>query len=37
MLLDEDIPLHEIPDRILAMDDVHSPLTEFNYRHFYYL
>lgn len=37
LLLDEDIPLHEIPDRILAMDDVHSPLTEFNYRHFYYL
>jgi len=36
-LLDEDIPLHEIPDRILAMDDVHSPLTKFNYKNFVYL
>ena len=37
LLLDEDIPLHEIPDRILAMDDVHSPLTKFNYKNFVYL
>lgn len=36
-LLDEEVPLHEIPSRMLAMDDVHSPLTEFNYKHFYYL
>lgn len=36
-LLDEEVPLHEIPGRILAMDDVHSPLTEFNYKNFYYL
>lgn len=36
-LLDEDIPLIEIPKRMLAMDDVHSPLTTFNYGSFYYL
>lgn len=37
LLLDEEIPLHEIPERILGMDDVHSPLTEFNYKNFFYL
>ena len=31
-LLDERIPLSEIPNRMLAMDDVHSPLTTFNYN-----
>ena len=36
-LLDERIPLSEIPKRMLAMDDVHSPLTTFNYKNFYYL
>ena len=36
-LLDERIPLSEIPKRMLAMDDVHSPLTTFNYRNFHYL
>lgn len=36
-LLDEDIPLHEIPERIKALDDIHSPLTTFNYQHFFYL
>ena len=36
-LLDEGIPLSEIPKRMLAMDDVHSPLTTFNYRNLHYL
>lgn len=36
-LLDARIPLSEIPKRMLAMDDVHSPLTTFNYNNFYYL
>ena len=36
-LLDEEIPLHEIPQRILELDDVHTPLTEFNYKNFFYL
>lgn len=36
-LLDEGIPLSEIPKRMLVMDDVHSPLTMFNYKNFYYL
>lgn len=36
-LLDEGIPLIEIPKRMPAMDDVHSPLTTFNYGNFYYL
>lgn len=36
-LLDERIPLSEIPKRMLAMDDVQSPLTTFNYNNFYYL
>ncbi len=36
-LLDERIPLCEIPKRMLAMDDVRSPLTTFNYNNFYYL
>lgn len=37
MLLDEGIPLCDIPERMLALEDVHSPLTTFNYRRFYYL
>lgn len=36
-LLDERIPMSEIPKRMLEMDDVHSPLTTFNYKNFYYL
>ena len=36
-LLNEGIPLSEIPKRMSAMDDVHSPLTTFNYKNFYYL
>lgn len=36
-LLDEDTALHEIPSRILALDDVHSPLTDFNYHNFHYV
>ena len=36
-LLDEGIPLSGIPKRMLAMDDVRSPLTTFNYRKFYCL
>ena len=36
-LFDEGIPLREIPKRMLALDDVHSPLTAFNYKNFYYL
>ena len=36
-LLDERIALSEIPKRMLAMDDAHSPLTTFNYNNFYYL
>ena len=35
-LLDARIPMSEIPKRMLAMDDVHSPLTTFNYKNFYY-
>lgn len=36
-LFDECVPLCEIPKRMLALDDAHSPLTTFNYKHFYYL
>lgn len=36
-LLDENVPLSEIPKQMLAMDDVHSPLTTFNYNNFHYL
>ena len=36
-LFDARIPLSEITKRILAMDDVHSPLTTFNYKNFYYI
>ncbi len=37
MLLDQGVPLHEMPARMLALDDVHSPLTTFNYKNFFYL
>lgn len=36
-LLDEKVPLHEIPMRMRDMDDVHSPLTTFNYQRIYYM
>ena len=36
-LLDENTPWCLIPERILQMDDVHSPLTEFNYHNFFYM
>ena len=36
-LLDEHTSLHEIPGRMLDLDDVHSSLTTFNYNNFYYL
>lgn len=36
-LMDEEVPLSDIPARLLLMDDAHSKLTTFNYRNFYYL
>ena len=27
---------HDVPARMLELDDVHSPLTEFNYNNLYY-
>ena len=36
-LLIENTPLSEIPKLLLAMDDVHSPLTTFNYKNFSFL
>ncbi|MGM9868967.1 MAG: hypothetical protein ACI30R_04995 [Sodaliphilus sp.] len=36
-LLDARVPLSEIPARMLALDDVHTPLTTFNYQNFHYL
>lgn len=36
-LLDEEIPWHEIPEKMLSLDDSHTPLTEFNYHNFFYL
>lgn len=36
-LLDDETPLREIPQRMLELDDAHTPLTEFNYKNFYYL
>ncbi len=36
-LLIENTPLSEIPKLLLPMDDVHSPLTTFNYKNFAYL
>lgn len=37
ILLDKNVPLIEIPQRMLEMDDAHTPLTEFNYKNFHYL
>lgn len=36
-LLDAHVPLSEIPARMLALDDDHTPLTTFNYQNFHYL
>lgn len=36
-LLDERTPLDRIPDRMRELDDIRSPITCFNYAHFYYL
>jgi len=36
-LLDEKIPLHEIPELMKTLNDRHSCLTNFNYENFYYL
>lgn len=36
-LLDEGVLLSDIPARMLELDDVHSPLTTFNYKNFYYM
>ena len=36
-LLDDDVPLFEIPDRMRELDDVKSPLTNYNYYSIYYI
>ena len=36
-LLDEDIPLHEIPQRIKNMDNEKTSLSMFNYHNFHYI
>ena len=36
-LLDDGVPLHEIPERMKAVNDKPSWLTNFNYENFYYL
>lgn len=36
-LLDEGTPLSDIPQRMLKLDDVHTPLTEFNYHNIHYI
>ena len=36
-LLDEDIPLCEMPQRIKDMDDKKTPLSVFNYHNFHYI
>ena len=36
-LMDEGVPYADIPERLLQLDDVHSPLTEFNYHSVYYV
>lgn len=36
-LLDKDIPLHEIPQRIKNMDNEKTPLSVFNYHNFHYI
>ena len=36
-LLDEGVLLSDIPKRMLALNDTHSPLTDFNYANIFYL
>lgn len=36
-LLDDGAPLHEIPERLKALDTTQSELSRFNYERFYYL
>ena len=36
-LLDENVPLSEIPQRMQQLDNKHSPLTDFNYHRIYFL
>lgn len=36
-LLDDNVPLHEIPEIMKGLDDRHSLITSFNYENFYYL
>ncbi len=36
-LLDDEVPLHEIPERMKALNDRPFWLTNFNYENFYYL
>lgn len=36
-LLNEGTPLSEIPQRIRALNDTHTPLTDFNYNNFHFL
>ena len=36
-LLEGNVSLCDIPQRMLEMDDSHSPLTEFNYRRIYFV
>lgn len=36
-LLDQKVPLSDIPRRMLELDDIHSPMTEFNYDGIFYL
>ena len=37
LLFDQKTSLYDFPQRMLEADNVHSPLTEFNYHNFYYL
>ena len=36
-LLDNGTPLHEIPERLKALDTTQSDLSRFNYERFYYM
>lgn len=36
-LLDDGTPLHEIPERLKALDTIQSNLSRFNYERFYYV
>ena len=36
-LLDEGTPIHEIPERLKALDTTQSDLSRFNYKRFYYV